>query len=136
MCGSPRLRYVSPMASKVLGGLALAVLSAAAWFGWMGWDTEYDIDPVTQSASGPYQAWQVIGCGVTLLVLLVGALLLRASAVVACVAVTVGFTAAWTTTAAADDDSGLFVVGAVLVFLGLAAATAVVSAVTVRLRRS
>ena len=124
------------MASKVLGGLAVAVLSAATWFGWMGWDTEYDIDPVTQSASGPYQAWQVIGCGVTLLVLLVGALLLGVTAPIACVAVTVPFTVAWTTTAAATDDSGLFVVGAVLVFFGLAAATTVVSAVTVALRRS
>jgi hypothetical protein len=124
------------MASKVLGGLVVAVLSAAAWFGWMGWDTEYDIDPVTQSASGPYQAWQVIGCGVTLLVLLVGALLVGVPAPVACVAITVPFTAAWTTTAAATDETGLFVVGAVLVFLGLAAATTVVSAVTVRLRRS
>jgi hypothetical protein len=124
------------MASKVLGGVTLAVLSAAAWFAWMGWDTEYDVDPVTQSTSGPYRAWQVIGCGVTLLVLLVGALLLRVPPVVACAAVTVAFTAAWTATAAATDDSGLFVVGAVLVFLGLAVATAVVSAVTVRLRRT
>jgi hypothetical protein len=124
-----------PPAWQVLGGLGVAVLSAAAWFGWMGWDTEYDVDPVTQVSSGPYEAWQVLGCGVTLLLVLVGALLLGVRAVVACAAQTVAFTAAWTATAATADDSGLFVVGAVLVLLGLATATAVVAVVTNRLRR-
>ena len=119
---------------QVVGGLAVAVLSAALWFAWMGWDTEYDVDPVTQVSSGPYQAWQVLGCGVTLLLLLVGALLLRVTPLVACAAMTVAFTAAWTTTAASQDDTGLFVVGAVLVLLGLAAATAVVALVTTRVR--
>lgn len=115
--------------------IGLAVLSAAAWFGWMGWDTERDVDPVTQSSSGPYEAWQIVGCGVTLVALLIGALLLRVPAPLACAAMTVAFTAAWTTTAAATDDSGLFVVGAVLVLLGSAAATAAVAATTVALRR-
>jgi len=61
---------------------------------------------------------------------------LRAAPLAPGASVTVPFTAAWTTTAAATDGSGLYVVGAVLVFLGLAAATTVVSAVTVALRRS
>jgi hypothetical protein len=71
---------------------------------------------------------------VTLLLVLVGALLLGVRPLVACAAMTVAFTAAWTTTAASADETGLFVVGAVLVLLGLAAATAVVAWVTTRIR--
>jgi hypothetical protein len=119
---------------QLAGGFGAAVLSAASWFAWMGWDTSYDIDPVTQVASGPYQAWQVVGCGVTLLLVLVGALLLGVRAVVACAATTVAFTAAWTTTAASTDETGLFMVGAVLVLLGVAAGSAVVALLTVRWR--
>lgn len=118
-----------------LGALGVAVLSAALWFGWMGWDTEYHVDAETQATSGPYEAWQVIGCVVALLVLHVGALLLGVRALVASVALTLAFTAAFTTTAAADDESGLFLVGAVLVFLGLAVASAVISVIVVALRR-
>lgn len=120
---------------QVAGGLGVAVLSAASWSAWMGWDTGYEVDPVTGVASGPYQAWQVVGCGATLVLLLVGALLLRVRPPVACAAMTAAFTAAWTATAAATDDSGLFLAGAVLVLLGLAAGTAVVALVTTAVRR-
>lgn len=123
-----------PPVWQVLGGLGVAVLSAASWFGWMGWDTEYDVDPVTQVSSGPYEAWQVLGCGATLLLVLVGALLTGVRAVVACVAMTLAFTAAWTATAAAADGGGLFVVGGVLVLIGLATATTLVAVITARLR--
>lgn len=126
-------RRHGPVGRQVAGGLGVAVLSAASWFAWMGWDTGYDVDPVTQVSSGPYEAWQVAGCGATLVLVLVGALLLRVHPLVACAAATVAFTAAWTTTAASADETGLFVVGAVLVFLGLAAGTAVVALVTTRL---
>jgi hypothetical protein len=118
------------------GGLGVAVLSAALWFGWLGWDTEYHVDPVSQVESGPYEAWQVIGCGVTLVLLLVGALLMGVRAPVASAAMTLAFTAAWTTTAATNDETGMFGVGAVLVFVGLAVATAVVSVIVVALRRA
>ncbi len=124
----------SNVARQAVGGLGVAVLSAVSWFAWMGWDTGYDVDPVTQTSSGPYQAWQVVGCGVTLLLVLVGALLLGVRPLVACAAMTVAFTAAWTTTAASADETGLFVVGAVLVLLGLTATTAVVAWVTTRIR--
>ncbi|WP_203933286.1 hypothetical protein [Virgisporangium ochraceum] len=124
-----------PPAWQVLGGLGVAVLSAAAWFGWMGWDTEYDVDPVTQVSSGPYEVWQVLGCGATLLLVLVGALLTGVRAAVACAAMTLAFTAAWTATAATSDGGGLFVVGGVLVLIGLATATTVVAVVTEQLRR-
>jgi hypothetical protein len=117
------------------GGLGVALLSAALWFGWMGRDGEYQIDPVTQVASGPYEAWQVLGCAGSLLVVLVGALLAGVWAVVASAAMTLAFTAAWTATAASRDDSGLYGVGAMLVLIGVAMATAVVSLATIGLRR-
>jgi hypothetical protein len=120
--------------TQVLGGTAVGVLSAAAWAGWMGWDEQYQIDPVTQVASGPYEAWQVVGCVVSLLVVLVGALTAGVHPLVASPAMTVAFTAAWTATAAPRDDTGMYGVGMVLLFIGLAAGTAIVSVVFVALR--
>jgi hypothetical protein len=115
--------------AQVFGGLIVAVLSVGAWFAWMGWDHQYQIDPRTQEASGPYEAWQVVGCVGSLLVLLVTALLLRVRWVIAAPAMTVAFTAAWTATAASTDDTGLYGVGMILLLLGLAAGTTVVSMV-------
>lgn len=107
------------------GVAALAVLSAACWWGWLAWDTEYQVDPATGHASGPYEAWQVAGCVASLLLLAVlAAPRLHPLAVV--VTMTVSFTAAWTATAAAADDTGLFAVGAILVFIGMACGTGLV----------
>lgn len=120
---------------QVFGGVCVAVLAVAAWFGWMGWDSQYQIDPVTQVASGPYEAWQVIGCVVSLLVVLVGALLAGVHPVVASAAMTVAFTGAWTATAAPQDETGMHGVGMVLLFIGLATATTLVSLTVIGLRR-
>ena len=124
-----------PVRVQVLGGLTVAVLSAGSWFAWMGWDHEYQIDPRTQVTSGPYEAWQVVGCSGSLLVLLVAALLLRVRWFVASPAMTVAFTAAWTFTAASADDTGMYGVGMILLLLGLAAGTTVVSMIVLVLRR-
>lgn len=119
----------APRSSRDLAwGLGVAVLSAAAWFGWMGWDDEYQVDPATNEVSGPYEAWQVVGCVLTLLV--VGVVAARrwrpfGTALV----LPVAFTLAWSVTAASEDDSGLWGVGAVLVLLGTAVASLVVVAV-------
>jgi hypothetical protein len=117
------------------GALAVAVLSAVLWFAWMGWDTQYQVDPVSQVTSGPYEAWQVIGCVLSLLVVFVGALLAGVRALWASAALTVAFTAAWTATAASTDETGLYGVGTILLLLGLAAGTTVVSLVVLGLRR-
>lgn len=115
--------------------IAVAVLAALTWFAWMGWDTTYQVDPVTQVASGPYEAWQVIGCALSLLVLLVGALLAGVRPIPASAALTLAFTAAWTATAAPNDETGLYGVGMILVLVGLTAGTTVVSLVVLGLRR-
>ncbi|HWS32746.1 MAG TPA: hypothetical protein VN408_08380, partial [Actinoplanes sp.] len=76
----------------------------------------------------PYEAWQVVGCALSLLVLLVGAVWAGAWEVAAAPALTVGFTAAWTVQAAQQpDQTGLFVIGAVAVLIGVGIASAVVS---------
>ncbi|WP_033337623.1 hypothetical protein [Catenuloplanes japonicus] len=124
------------MNAKTIGGaVAVAVLTVVAWFGWLGWDTEKDVD-AAGNITGPYHAWQVVGCGVTLLAILVAAILLRVNAAVTAVVLTLAFTIVWTWDAARHDDSGLFAVGALLVFVGLAASSAIAAAVTRSLARS
>nr|GID87918.1 hypothetical protein Ade03nite_68420 [Actinoplanes derwentensis] len=102
--------------------LSVAVLSALSWFGWMGWDNEYQAD-----GSGPYEAWQVAGCGASLIVILALAIRLGARPLAAAAAMTVAFTSAWSVTAASTDTSGLWVVGMILVLVGMAAGTAMIS---------
>ncbi|MBO3094677.1 hypothetical protein [Cellulomonas dongxiuzhuiae] len=106
----------------------VAVLTAACWFAWLGWDTQYRTDPVTGDVTGPYEAWQVVGCVVSLVVVTV--LAVRALGGRRAVAtVTVTFTAAWVATQAPRDESGLWLVGALLVLLGTAAGAGVVALV-------
>ncbi|UZN02816.1 hypothetical protein [Cellulomonas sp. S1-8] len=112
----------------------VAALSAACWFAWMGWDTEYQTDPGTGAVTGPYEAWQVVGCLVSLVLVTVLAvrMLGRWRTVVT---VAVAFTAAWSLTQAPTDSSGLWVVGALLVLAGTAAGAGVVAVVAAAVRR-
>jgi hypothetical protein len=98
--------------------LGAALLSVLAWVAWLGWDQEYQVDPATGIASGPYEAWQVVGCVLTLLVAAVVAGV-AARAVVAAAWVTVPFTVCWTVSAAREDETGLFAVGALMIAVGL-----------------
>lgn len=113
---------MGPVPSRLpapLVALLAAVAAAATWFGWLGWESGYVTDPATGAVSGPYSVAQVAGCVVTLLV--VGAVAgWSAAPWWVAPAITLAFTAAWTVDAAAGDDSGLFVVGAGLVLVGLA----------------
>jgi hypothetical protein len=102
-----------------LGVLGLAALTVAAWFAWLGWDTRYDIDPITHNSSGPYEAWQVVGCVLSVAAIsFVSGRTINPLLVVP--TVTLAFTAAWSLQAAATDDSGLWPVGAILVLVGMA----------------
>jgi hypothetical protein len=110
--------------------------SAAVWAGWLGWDHEYQVDPVSRTSSGPYEPWQVMGAGLCLVTVLVVALVAGLPPVPASGALTLGFTAAWTVDAAWEDASGLFLVGTIMLLAGLTIACTVVSAITlVTLRR-
>ncbi|MEU8819602.1 hypothetical protein [Actinoplanes sp. NPDC048796] len=104
----------------------VAVLTLAAWAAWLGWESGYVTDPSTESVSGPYAWWQVAGCVLTLIVLAAVAARWAHPLMVAAV-MTVVFTAAWSAKAATSDESGLWLVGAILVAVGLAAGSVAVA---------
>jgi hypothetical protein len=110
--------------SRLLHVVLLAVATAASWFAWLGWDHEYQTDPVTGIASGPYEAWQVVGCVLTLLVIGVAAVVLRVRPVLAALTMTIAFTVSWCVTEMPGDDTGMSGVGAVMVLVGTGCATA------------
>ncbi|MEU8157326.1 hypothetical protein AB0B94_27015 [Micromonospora sp. NPDC048986] len=112
----------------LLGVLFLAAATVGVWILWLGWDTEYTVDAQTGASSGPYEAWQVIGCVLTLVALAAFAGTRLSPWLVAPV-MTVAFTAAWSWRAASTDESGLWVVGGILVLVGMAAGSALVSLV-------
>ena len=92
--------------------LALAVFAAAMWVVWFGWD---DV---------PYAVWQVVGCGLSICAAAVLALVrCGRGAVLLAAAAALGFAVPWGVYAASTDDSGLWVVGLVLLvggsFIGL-----------------
>ncbi|MCX4470725.1 hypothetical protein C5N14_25200 [Micromonospora sp. MW-13] len=119
--------HTSTRTRALLGGLVLAVATVGTWWAWLGWDTEYTVDPVTDSVSGPYEVWQVVGCVLSLVVIAaVGGWTLSPWLVAP--VMTVAFTVAWAWQAATSDDSGLWAVGALLVLFGMAAGTTAVSA--------
>ncbi|MEU5707813.1 hypothetical protein [Streptomyces flaveolus] len=94
--------------------------------GRLGWDQRRDVHP-DGSTTGPYEAWQVIGLVLTLLVPVYRAVS-RGHTASAVLGTTAGLTAAaWYDRS--DDASGLFVIGVGLVMIGGLAGTAAVSGV-------
>ena len=81
----------------------------------LGWDREADVDPVTGSASGPYESWQLVCCAVALGLLAAAGGRAR-QAWSSAAAISLGFTAAWSVGAATmtSEDADLWPVGAVL----------------------
>jgi len=119
-------------ALQLLLTLVLAGISIALWAAWLGWDQHRDVQS-DGTTTGPYEAWQVIGLVLTLLVPVYWAASRRHIAGAA-LGTTAGLTAAayydWS-----DDSSGLFVVGVGMVMLGTLAVTAVVSTVIASAKR-
>ncbi|CAL9533768.1 hypothetical protein SUDANB126_04095 [Streptomyces sp. enrichment culture] len=103
------------------------------WAAWLGWDQHRDLHP-DGSTSGPYEAWQVIGLVLTLLLPVYWAAS-RHHVTGAVLGTTAGLTAAafhdWS-----DDASGLFVIGVGTVMVGSLVVTAAVSAVIASMPRS
>jgi hypothetical protein len=130
--GGPEL---STGTRNAIGAIGIAAATVATYVAWLGWDTGYQVDPVTHVESGPYEAWQVVGCVVTLLALAVVAGPVFMPWVVAPV-MTVSFTAAWAVGAALRDESGLWFVGAIGVFVGMAIGSTVVSMLAWAVRRA
>jgi len=115
------------------GSVVVAAATVAAFFAFLGRDTTKTLDAATGNETGPWSTAQVAGCLGVLLIVLVAAVLLRVHPLLAAAAMTVAFVVAWTVAAAASDETGLFLVGAVLIFLGLAAGTTLVALLTRRL---
>lgn len=119
---------------SLAGAALLAVATVVTWYAWLGHDTEYQVD-AAGNQSGPYTTMQVAGCVLTLAALLVAAVLLRVHPLMAAAAMTLAFTVAWTANAAASDETGLFLVGTILVFICMAAGTTVVGLIARAARR-
>ena len=124
---------MNPALRSLAGAVVLAAATVLTWWLWLGRDTEYQVD-ANGVESGPYTTGQVAGCVLSLLVLLVAAVLLGVRPLIAAAAMTIAFTVAWTAQAAASDESGLFVVGAIMVLVGSAAGTSVVALATHAIR--
>lgn len=122
------------MHHKTLTALVALLAGVAAWFAWLGWDTTYQTDHATGATSGPYEAWQVVGAVGTLACVAVLASP-RLSVLGGALALAVGFAAAWTASAAPGDESGLWAVGAVLVFLSTLAGAASAGGIARAVRR-
>ncbi|MEV5883591.1 hypothetical protein AB0L74_12860 [Streptomyces sp. NPDC052020] len=119
-------------APETVVALAVTAVTLAVWAGWLGWDQRSDVHP-DGTTTGPYEAWQVIGLVLTLLVTVWWAASRRFFAG-AVVGTTAGLGVAsfydWS-----DDGSGLFVIGVMLIAAVSLAATTALSAVIAALTR-
>lgn len=117
--------------------LSVTAASILTWFAWLSWDTGYRTLP-DGSVEGPYTPMQVVACATTLaLVVVAGCLAVRCApalgtAVVACA--TGGFSFAWARDAAASDDTGLWIVGLLLLVGGCVLGLGVVALLTWQVR--
>lgn len=118
---------VRPASRSAQAGVSV-LAGAVVWAAWLGWDRTASYDVVTGTVQSPYVTLQVLGCALTVGVV-TAVLAARWSPVAAAAGSSVGFLACWTVDAASQDDSGLFVIGALLLAMGLAAGTAVSAAV-------
>jgi len=127
--GGPGLtRPRRPVRRSAAAFAGAAVLGAATWASWLGWDHTASYDRITGTVQSPYVTLQVLGCALTV-GLVVAVLAARRSPLTGAGGVALGFWVPWTVDAAANDDSGLFAVGAVLLAFGLAAGTTVAACV-------
>ncbi|WP_216591281.1 hypothetical protein [Streptomyces brasiliscabiei] len=113
-------RRLRALASPLLPALVTGVASLTLWAVWLGWDQHRDLRP-DGSSTGPYEAWQIVGLVLTLLLPVYWAAS-RRHILGAVAGTTIGLTVAsfhdWS-----DDASGLYVIGVTMVMLGTVAVT-------------
>lgn len=110
---------------KLLPIAVVALVSAGSWFAWLAWDTTYYLDPKTGYEAGPYEAWQAIGSGITVIVAVIIAVRFAAPARVAAAAA-IGYAIAWGSTEMPGDESGMSGVGLVMILIGVGIGTLVI----------
>ncbi|MFJ8011004.1 hypothetical protein [Streptomyces sp. NPDC096339] len=112
-----RLRSLTP------ASCLLVLIPVAAWAAWLGWDQHRDVHP-DGSVSGPYEAWQVIGLVLTLLVPVCWAASRRNTA-----GAVLGTTAGLTLAAFYDwSGDGFFIIGVGMIAMASLTATFALSA--------
>ena len=113
----------------VLGqSVIMPLIGAAIWAAWLGWDHSYYYDAAVGAYQGPYTPWQVIACALTV-ELLAFLLALAWNPFVVAGGMTFGFWLAWTVQASREDASGLFLVGSIMLLIGLVVGTAIAGVV-------
>ncbi|MDO5504234.1 MAG: hypothetical protein Q4G67_13795 [Actinomycetia bacterium] len=119
--------------SQWVGFVLALVLGAATYAAWLGWDTEYYYDASVGAYQGPYRPLQVVGCALTFAVV-TALLAMRWRPLIVAAGTSLGFWLPWTIQAARQDETGLFMVGSMLLIIALAAGSAVASLIGHRLR--
>jgi peptidoglycan/LPS O-acetylase OafA/YrhL len=120
------------LVKRALWTIGLGAGTAATYGAFLGWDQHKDLDPVTRELSGPYEAWQVVGCG-ALLAALAFETGRRGHMWLVSTVVPVVLTGCFSVDAATDTDSdGLWPVGAALVAVGSFAGSLALSALGAR----
>lgn len=123
------LRVLRVLLVRLLSYVLLTGAAAGAWAAWLGWDQRRD---ETGYDDSPYEAWQVGGLVLTLLVAVVVVAYVR-HFVPAVLGSTTGMTFAsyydWS-----DDASGLFAVGVALILMGTFVGSALVAVAVGALR--
>lgn len=115
--------------ASVWAGFALALLLGAATCGaWLAWDSDYYYDPAVGAYQGPYRPAQVLGCALTF-GLVTALLAMRWRPVIVAAGMSTGFWLVWTVQASTQDETGLFIVGSILLLIGLGAGSAAASAI-------
>lgn len=113
-------------------GILLVASCFAAYWGWLGWDHAYQVDPDTGVSSGPYEPWQVAGCVLSLAVVAL-ACGLAGQPWAAVVVMPFAFTVAWSIPAS-RDETGLWGVGAIMIFIGMSLGALILAWPASRLR--
>jgi len=106
---------------------------SGTWAVWL-WESDYYWDEVSHSFQGPYRAAQVVGCALTYLLVAV-LMSWRMRPLLVTLGMAIGFSAAWTKHSATRDETGLFLVGTVLVVPVLLGAGALAHYAGTRLRK-
>lgn len=116
----------------VLGLLLGFLAGLIVWFAWLSWDLYYTND--LGQIQGPYQPWQVVACGVTMVaVTVILGLWTRWTAsgpFYVAIGATGGFSLAWGLDALPQDDTGLSGVGLLMVVTGVGVGLNVVAVLT------
>ena len=117
--------------SRPLGDTAAFLLATVAgvltWVAWLSWGNHWNYDP-----------WQVVGCVITGLVLVIGLGFLtrwwRSGPLAVALGGMLGFSTTWALDSGPSDSTGLWGVGYMMIVIGGGAALGILAAVVIAVR--